>query len=116
VSATQGVQAVPPVGKGTAILAICPDKEDLRVLRGMLSGSRWTLSWVRTCQEAVTFLRRQRLVFLVVCEQDVRDGNWKDVLEEVAVLPAMPLLIVISLRGDDRLWCEVLDLGGTTSC
>jgi hypothetical protein len=39
-------------------------------------------------------------------------GDWKDVLAAGQGATREPLLIVTSLRADDRLWSEVLNLGG----
>ena len=49
---------------------------------------------------------------LVICERDLLDGSWKDMLEAIRFLPAPPLLIVTSQLADDYLWAEVLNLGG----
>jgi DNA-binding response OmpR family regulator len=38
-------------------------------------------------------------------------GSWKDVLEQVAILPDPPSLIVTSQLADERLWAEALNLG-----
>ena len=49
---------------------------------------------------------------VVVSEQDLPDGNWKDVIEMAASLPCPPPVIVTSRLADDYLWAEVLNLGG----
>lgn len=49
---------------------------------------------------------------VVVCERDLPDGNWKDILEIARSLPAPPPVIVTSRLADDYLWAEVLNLGG----
>jgi DNA-binding response OmpR family regulator len=38
-------------------------------------------------------------------------GSWKDVLEQVTILPDPPSLIVTSRLADERLWAEALNLG-----
>jgi DNA-binding response OmpR family regulator len=38
-------------------------------------------------------------------------GSWKDVLEQVTILPDPPPLIVASRLADERLWAETLNLG-----
>ena len=47
-----------------------------------------------------------------MCESDLRPGTWKEVLEELRTLLDPPLLIVTSSFADERLWAEVLNLGG----
>jgi DNA-binding response OmpR family regulator len=49
---------------------------------------------------------------VVVCERDLPDGDWKDVLEVTASLPNPPSVIVTSRLADEYLWAEVLNLGG----
>jgi DNA-binding response OmpR family regulator len=47
----------------------------------------------------------------VVCEKDLSPDSWKDVLEQVTILPDPPSLIVTSRFADERLWAEALNLG-----
>jgi FixJ family two-component response regulator len=49
---------------------------------------------------------------VVICESSLPDGNWKDVLGQVAPMADAPRLIVTSFHADDRLWAEVLNMGG----
>jgi DNA-binding response OmpR family regulator len=48
----------------------------------------------------------------VVCERDLPDGTWRDVLEQLGSEPGRPVLIVTSNLADEWLWAEVLNLGG----
>jgi DNA-binding response OmpR family regulator len=64
-----------------------------------------------TRQEAMSFLRLDR-VPVIVCEQDLPDGNWKDILGDTAAFPSPPALVVTSRLADEYLWAEVLNLGG----
>ena len=48
---------------------------------------------------------------VVVCERDLPPGSWKDVLEQVTILPDPPSLIVTSGLADAHLWAEALNLG-----
>lgn len=71
----------------------------------------WQTMRVRNCTEF--FLRvHDSLPRVVVCERDLSDGSWKDVLEIAASLPCPPPVIVTSRLADDHLWAEVLNLGG----
>lgn len=53
-----------------------------------------------------------RLPRVIVCERDLPDGSWKDIVEVAASLPGRPPVIVTSRLADDYLWAEVLNLGG----
>jgi len=49
---------------------------------------------------------------VVVCERDLPDGDWRDVLEIAASMLSPPPVIVTSRLADEYLWAEVLNLGG----
>ena len=68
------------------------------------------ISTAGSCREAIRFLQTNRMAVLV-CESELPDGNWKDLLEALALLPLPPLLVVTSRKADDNLWAEVLNLG-----
>lgn len=96
--------------KTVAVLAVSPHSEDHASLRAIFGHSNWEIFEARTCREAVSFLRNNRMAVLV-CERDLPDGNWKTLLDSLSVLPNPPLLVVTSYDADDRLWAEVLNLG-----
>lgn len=48
---------------------------------------------------------------LVLCDQNLPDGNWKDVYRESSRMAAPPAMVVVSRRADERLWAEVLSVG-----
>jgi DNA-binding response OmpR family regulator len=49
---------------------------------------------------------------VVIGEQSLPDGTWQDLLGDLQILSRPPVLIVCSLQADDRLWAEVLNIGG----
>jgi DNA-binding response OmpR family regulator len=49
---------------------------------------------------------------VVICEQSLPDGSWQDLLNDIQTIARAPKLIVCSLLADDRLWAEVLNVGG----
>lgn len=49
---------------------------------------------------------------VVVCDQTFADGDWRELLSDLQAEQQMPPLIVSSRLADDRLWAEVLNLGG----
>jgi len=51
-------------------------------------------------------------VAVVLSEVVLVDGDWKHVLQETKRLPDGPALVVSSRLADERLWAEVLNLGG----
>jgi DNA-binding NtrC family response regulator len=71
----------------------------------------WPAHRMLNVREAALHLPRCHAC-VVVCERDLADGDWKDVLEVTASLPNPPPLIVTSRLADEHLWAEVLNLGG----
>jgi DNA-binding response OmpR family regulator len=62
-------------------------------------------------RDATPVIRRHR-PNVVICEPSLPDGSWQDLLGDLQSQPRPPMLIVCSLLADDRLWAEVLNIGG----
>jgi DNA-binding NtrC family response regulator len=94
------------------ILAVFPVGEDRSALETILGQSDWQLQFAETFQEAQTHLRTSP-VGVVISEGRLPGGRtWKDLLGELQKLPDPRPLIVADRLADDRLWAEVLNLGG----
>jgi DNA-binding response OmpR family regulator len=92
------------------VLLISPSDEDHQHLHAILRHSKWQQHGART-QRAGLELLQQSPVPVVICEGELPDGTWKDVLSELGRMPRPPLLVVTSRFADDRLWSEALNLG-----
>jgi DNA-binding NtrC family response regulator len=100
------------------VLSVSPMEEDHFFLQDILNHLHGTLDPPRTfkvnsCATLASALLalRKRQFEVVVCERDLTPGSWKDVLEQVTILPDPPSLIVTSRLADERLWAEALNLG-----
>ncbi len=71
----------------------------------------WQVCRMRECLEFAT-VTPWIATRVIVCERDLPDGDWKDILEAASRMDDPPPLIVTSRLADDRLWAEVLNLGG----
>jgi DNA-binding response OmpR family regulator len=60
--------------------------------------------------DAVSLVRKYRPK-VVICDQTLADGDWRDFLMDLEDEEQAPPLIVSSRLADDRLWAEVLNLG-----
>lgn len=95
---------------GFPLLVVSGDEQDYPSLHRILQ---------RDCQlyraagrrDALSCIRRFR-PWVVVCDQILADGDWRDLLNDLQGERQMPPLIVSSRVADDRLWAEVLNLGG----
>lgn len=95
----------------SVVLLISPPDEDHNRYRQILDGFDWAVRGVSTCREAMAVMSENQ-TDVVICEQDLPDGNWKDVLKALTALSYPPALIVTSRLADELLWAEVLNLGG----
>jgi DNA-binding NtrC family response regulator len=92
-------------------LAISPSVEDLLFLKSRFKEAHWKLYMAGTQRDALAELSDKRLP-VILSECQLPDGNWKDVLSRLKPMLERPRLIVFSRHADDRLWEEVVNLGG----
>src|SRR4051812_24509055 len=89
----------PPLG----ILSLSAAAEDHVAVRKSLSRIACRVQTAESCHSAFGILRYGR-ISIVVCERDLPDGSWRDVLERLDSSPDKPLLIVTSRLADESLW------------
>jgi len=92
-------------------LLISPSAQDHVFLRNVFESLGRRLLTACSRAEAQPLLDCPGLS-LILTERDLPDGSWKDVLAEAESRRPAPLVIVTSRLADDRLWAEVLNLGG----
>jgi len=90
---------------------------DSSALQNTVSGLGWPCRVSRSIKETLAAMRdhvheNQDRIAIVVCDEQLSDGSWKDLLPGFAHFQCPPSLIVISERLDSSLWAEVLNLGG----
>lgn len=94
-----------------AVLLVSDLDQDYVSLQHILVESNWQLHRANGLQEGTAFLEKNHAP-VVICERDLPDGDWKELLEIMTTLEKRPNLIVSSRLADERLWAEVLNLGG----
>jgi DNA-binding NtrC family response regulator len=104
-------ESVPSPERTAAVRAVSALPADRVRLQEILSQGNWKLHEASNCCEALALLR-DRSVPVLLCERDHADGNWEDLLNATARMPAPPSLIVFSRLADESLWTEVPNLGG----
>jgi DNA-binding response OmpR family regulator len=95
---------------GFPLLVVSADQRDYSSLHRILQQD-CQLHGAADRREALSTIRRCR-PWVVVCDQTLADGDWRDLLTDLQSVQDMPPLIVFSSLADDRLWAEVLNLGG----
>ena len=81
------------------------------LLSGVLQEAGLRLVKARDRRHAIKCLERDAIQ-VVIAESEIPGWNWKSALFHLQRLPSPPVLIVTSHNADDRLWSEVLNLGG----
>jgi len=91
-----------------SILVVSPKGDDRKSLQNLLQD--WTFDSTDTCRDALVALAA-KTVEVVVCNEDLRDGNWSDLLRALTSLNSPPPVIVLSNRADEHMWADVLRAG-----
>jgi DNA-binding response OmpR family regulator len=97
--------------KIVTVLEVSPDQRDHASLNQIFRHSNWKIYSSESCSEAIQLLRK-RTIPVVMCDCELPDGSWKDILDQATKSDNPPAIIVTSRLADDRLWAEVLSLGG----
>jgi DNA-binding response OmpR family regulator len=107
--AMKKLPATEPAREKITLLAISPNQDDRLSLENILERN-WTIHGARSLREATTLLGEHPS--LILCEKDLPDGTWKDVFRQARDMDNPPPVVVVSRHADERLWAEVLNLGG----
>lgn len=91
------------------VLAICPSKTDHTALAHIFGHTAWEFDSASNLTEATLKLTNSSASVLL-CEERLPDGTWKDLLAHTRTMPSPPVVIVVSRRADDELWAEALKL------
>jgi DNA-binding response OmpR family regulator len=95
----------------TTILAVSPFEQDNRLIQTMARVPRTSVLTADRLSDAISLFKRRK-ISLVICERDLPDGDWRDMLSQMKDLIPAARLVVASRLADERLWAEVLNLGG----
>jgi DNA-binding response OmpR family regulator len=92
-------------------LMVSPLSEDHQLLSQISIDRGWMLHLSHTLGSALAMLR-EKPIPVVIAERALACGDWRDLFAALQVLPHHPLLVVTSRLADEKLWVEVLNLGG----
>lgn len=102
-----------PDHDGVAALVITADESDQLFMTAVLEAWRWKLHFANDEFEARAVLAAESIP-VVIMDGDAQAPSWRELLEQVSGSEAAkaPKVIIISRVVDERLWAEVLNLGG----
>jgi DNA-binding NtrC family response regulator len=99
-----------PAQSGAAVLAVVASDEDRHALERMFTGAGWRFHHALDCDSALRLIE-ELAIPVVLCDTESGSFCWRE-LHTRAGGPDAPALIIASRCADDRLWAEVLNLGG----
>src|SRR5687768_14714457 len=99
-----------------ALLLVTPSADDENAVRKIIKTPTISpaISKISRCAGVEETLQKLDSITpaVVLCERDLPDGSWKAILNACEAMEKAPLVVVLSRHADDRLWAEVLNLGG----
>jgi DNA-binding NtrC family response regulator len=100
-----------PLLEKIPILIVSPHADDYSSVRQILRNDCWQIDATANLEEAAKYLQ-QSVASVIICERDLPDGTWMDVLQKARDLQPFPSILVVSRHADENLWAEVLNSGG----
>ena len=107
----QNVQAPVHASANNSILIVSPYSDDHAAVKFLLQASGWSVIGSSGAVDSIQQIA-SRQPALILCERDLPDGNWRTILAACEASAGSPLVLVVSRHADEKLWAEVLNLGG----
>ncbi len=95
----------------SSLMIVLSDEQERRSLEAIVAPCCWKVYRATSCEEAIRFARHTRPRVLV-CDAELPDGSWRRIWKALSIGPRPPLLIVASCDAGERLWSQVLNVGG----
>jgi DNA-binding NtrC family response regulator len=93
------------------VLLVSPYLDDHDRLPEILNQPHWSWQKSFACSHALMGQAAQTPA-IIFCEREQSDGSWQDLLGWALNMKQPAQLIVCARHADERLWAEVLNLGG----
>ena len=92
------------------VLAVVAPK-DAGEIASIVAQTPWQLRIAHSIADAIQAARTLP-ISVVMCEDELADGIWLDLVSEIESVSPTPCTVVLSASSDRRLWAEVLSCGG----
>jgi len=92
-------------------LIVSSSSEDRLALASALEGHPCPQHWATSLQESLDQIERTP-PRVVICDANLPDGSWRDLWDHLRFPPDPPVFLVMETNADERLWAEVLNVGG----
>jgi DNA-binding NtrC family response regulator len=94
-------------GDPVKLVAITQDTDDSAALQQIAANYGWRISVVDSSDAAITVLT-ERPTPLVICDRDLPNEAWREVLAKIAGVPQAVCVLLASRVVDDYLWHQVI--------
>lgn len=102
----------PPAPDGRLrILAVSISIDDRLLLGQLAEQHNWDLRFTQSPRDAFT-LADQSHFEIILCDHNQPGYPWREVMDRLAASSPRSCILLVSPRGDDRLWRSVLQHGG----
>jgi DNA-binding response OmpR family regulator len=102
----------PPAPDGRLkILALSMSIDDRLLLGPLAEQHNWDLRFTQSPREAFVFAS-QSYFEIILCDRNEPGYPWREVMDRLAACSPRSCILLVSPRGDDRLWRSVLQHGG----
>ena len=91
------------------LVVINAEAEDHAVLDDIFRSVKARVFYFKTFQQALAVLD---MASVVLCDEELSDASWRNVLRRLEEMPEPPVLIVAAPFIDNLLWAAVLNEGG----
>lgn len=95
---------------GVKVLSVSTATRDHTCLQHILDHSSWQHFQSRSIAGAVDAVVRRKIA-VVITDEFLPDGDWRNLLNQLQLVPEPPKVIVMSATGGDRLLLEVVRSG-----
>ena len=97
--------------EGLRLLALTRDPEEWNLLREIAAAEGWTIFWAHSSERARELIGRYSIA-IAVCDRDLPDEDWRQVVPKLADLLPPVCVLLASNVADEYLWREVVQRRG----
>ena len=92
------------------VLVVSPERSVINAAVSALAGQPLFITGVQSYRDAIYVLAKKHIAVLL-CDEKLPDGSWKDLLGQIAMMAEPPRLIVMAATTDRAVCAEALSLG-----
>jgi DNA-binding NtrC family response regulator len=92
------------------VLVVSPERSVINAAVSALAGQPLFITGVQSYRDALYVLAKKHIDVLL-CDENLRDGSWKDLLGQIAMMAEPPRLVVVAATTRRAVCAEAINLG-----